>query len=87
MIVNFLDVFVELGARLRPELLDLLEAAALDKPLASLHVVGQRLGELLHDVFEDVLWRQLQERFQSRQLRTDLNQTLESFLSLEFQVI
>ena len=55
--VDLVDVLAQLAAVLCLDLLDLLEPPARDKGLARVHVLGQHLGELMHEVLEDVARR------------------------------
>mmetsp|Transcript_94621 Transcript_94621/g.305493 ORF Transcript_94621/g.305493 Transcript_94621/m.305493 type:complete len:203 (-) Transcript_94621:35-643(-) len=83
--VDLLDVVVELRAHLATDLLDLLQAAGLHEGPASIQVVRQDLGKLLHNVLQDVGGR-VQEGLQCRQVGALLDDALQGPLGLGQEV-
>jgi len=78
--INLVDVFSELAARLCFDLLDLLEAAALDECALGFEVLWQYLCKLGTDVGKDVVRSQAKEWFKGWDMGAHLNNILQSLL-------
>ena len=80
MRVDCVDVLAQLGAWSGLDLLDLLEATALDESLLCLRVLRKNLGELSSDVGENIVGGDTEEWFQRRQMSAHLDDILKGLL-------
>ena len=87
MRVDLLDVLAQLASLFGLDLLYLLEAARLHEGSLVFHVRRQNLGKLGTDVCKDVVWSQVKEWLEGREMGAHLDDVLERLLGLVLQIL
>lgn len=85
--INFVYILSEFGSWCGFNLLDFLETLRKNELLLLLGVVRESFGELVKDVLEDIGWGFRDESLKSWQVAAHLQNTLQGFFGLLFEVL